>query len=123
MVAYALSFLDVKHLLQMERVNNTWWQLCRKTIYDKSGPSGPQAFHSNEEISDAVSRYCWCDAKVMEEIACTNGYPIDKWNVSQVENMSRVFMYWNRFNEPIGSWDECSLFGLEVPKRDGKEWY
>jgi hypothetical protein len=36
--------------------------------------------------------------------------PIDIWNVSQVEDMSCLFMYWNRFNEPIGSWDECSLF-------------
>jgi signal transduction histidine kinase len=30
MVVYALSFLDVRHMLQSERVNHAWWKLCKK---------------------------------------------------------------------------------------------
>jgi hypothetical protein len=85
----ALSFLDVQALLQMEKVNRTWQNLCKKTIVDKCGPTGPEAFQSNQELKDAVKKYC--EAGAMEEIACTYGYPIDKWDVSQVEDMSEVF--------------------------------
>jgi hypothetical protein len=60
----------------------------KKTI--RYHQDGPKAFQSNQELRDAVRRYSEYDAAGMEEIACTYGYPIDRWNVSQVEDMSRV---------------------------------
>jgi surface protein len=109
LVMHVLSFLDVKHLLQKERVNKTWRKLCRKTIQGKCRPIGPKAFHSNLELRSTVFKYCKYDAAAMEEIACTYGYPIDKWNVTQVQDMSAVFAGMRRFNEPIGSWDVSNV--------------
>jgi surface protein len=109
MVVYALSFLDVKHLLQKERVNKTWRKLCTRTIQGKCGPNGPQTFQSKQELKDAIKRYCKYDAVTIEELACTYGYPIDRWNVSQVEDMSWLFSRMHTFNEPIGSWDVSSV--------------
>jgi surface protein len=107
LVVHAFSFLDVKSLVQQERVNKTWRKLCRKTIEAKCVPNGPKAFQSKKELEKAVGRYCRYDydAKAMEEIACTYGYPIDKWDVSQITNMSRLFNGTKTFNQPIGSWD------------------
>jgi surface protein len=106
MVVCALSFFDVKHLLLLERVNKTWRKLCKKAIQDKCGhQDGPKTFQSKQELRDAVLKYCKYDAVSMEEIACTYGYPIDRWNVSQVDDMSDVFFRMYTFNEPIGSWD------------------
>jgi Mycoplasma protein of unknown function, DUF285 len=109
LVVHALSFLDVKILLQMECFNKTWRQLCEKTIDDKCGHNGPKAFQSNQELRDAVENYCMYEVGSMEEIACTYGYPIDKWNVSQVEDMSSIFSKMKTFNEYIGSWDVSSV--------------
>jgi surface protein len=100
-----LSFLDVKALVQKETINKRWRKLCKNTIDAKCNPDGPKAFQSNEELKAAVKKYCKYEAANMEEIACTYGYPIDKWDVSQVEDMSCVFERIYEFNEYIGSWD------------------
>jgi hypothetical protein len=108
-VVYALSFLEVKSLLQQESVNKTWWILCKTTTHGKCGPNGPKAFQSNKELGDAVINYCEYEAKAMEEISCTYGYPIDKWNVSQVKDMSCMFENLYTFNKTIGSWGVSSV--------------
>jgi hypothetical protein len=108
LVLHVLSFLDVQILLQIESVNKTWQKLCKKTIYDKCDGGhhdGPKSFQSNQELRNAVMKYCNYDAADMEEITCTYGYPIDRWDVSQIEDMSDVFHNMDAFNEPIGSWD------------------
>jgi surface protein len=113
LVVYTLSFLqlkvDVKTLLQMEKISKTWRQFCKKTIDDKCGNNGPKPFQSKQELVDAVEKYCKYEAEAMEEIACTYGYPMDKWNVSQVEDMSNVFRSRHTFNEYIGSWDVSNV--------------
>jgi surface protein len=111
-LVYTLSFLDVKTLLQKEKVNKTWRQLCKKTIDDKCDPNGPKPFQSNQELRDAVEKYCEYEAGSMEEIASTYGYPIDKWNVSQIKDMSMVFSYMSSFNEYIGSWDVSNVTNM-----------
>jgi hypothetical protein len=102
LLVYTLSFLDVKTLLQKELISKAWRHLCKKTIDDKCGNNGPKPFESNQELKDAVEKYCRYSTE-MEEIACTYGYPIDKWNVSQVRDMSEVFLQMDTFNEYIGS--------------------
>jgi hypothetical protein len=105
LVVYALSFLDVKNLLLTERVNKTWRDLCKKTISGKIGQEGPRAFESNQELRDAVRKYSrYKTAAVMEEFACTYGYPINKWDVSQLEDLSHVCSC-PHFDDYIGSWD------------------
>jgi hypothetical protein len=85
LVVYALSFLDVKTLLQKE----------------------------SEELRDAVAKYRNYDASAMEEIACTYGYPIDKWDVFQVKDMTCVFEGMYKFNESIESWDMSSVVTMK----------
>jgi hypothetical protein len=74
---YALFFLDVETLLQQERVNMIWQRLCKDTIDAKCGQDGPRDFQSNQELRDALKKYCKYEAS-MEEIACTYGYPKNK---------------------------------------------
>jgi hypothetical protein len=50
----------------------------------------PNLFESNRELGNAVKKYCRYDATAMEEIACTYE-SIDKWDVSHVQDMSKVF--------------------------------
>jgi hypothetical protein len=69
LVVYALSFLDVKTLLQKETVNKTWRNLCKKAIDEKCGDNGPKAFQSKKELKDEVRKYCKYEAASMEEIA------------------------------------------------------
>jgi hypothetical protein len=47
-------------------------------------------FQSKQELREAVIKYCEYKAVATQDIACTNGYPIDRWDVSQIENMSKV---------------------------------
>jgi hypothetical protein len=81
---YALSFLDVKTLLQKERVSKTWRNHIKEIIDAKCGQDVPKAFQCNHELSNAIAKYCNYEAASMEGIACTYGYPIDKWDVSQI---------------------------------------
>jgi surface protein len=113
LVMYTLSFLDLKTLLQKEKVNKIWRILCKKTIDDKCRDCGPKAFESAQELKDAVIKYCQYKAKSMEEIACTYGYPIDKWDVSQVHDMSWLFYQMYDFNEYIGSWDVSNVTDMK----------
>jgi hypothetical protein len=113
LVVYALSFLDVKTLLQKESVNKAWRNLWKQTIHSKCGQNGPKAFESNEELRDAVAKYRNYDASAMEEIACTYGYPIDKWDVFQVKDMTCVFEGMYKFNESIESWDMSSVVTMK----------
>jgi surface protein len=109
LLMYALSFLDVKTLLQKEIVSKTWRKLCKQTIKNKCSPNGPKPFQSNQELREAVKKYCKYDAVSMEEIACTYGYPINNWDVSHIDDMSKVFLGMDTFNECIGSWDVSNV--------------
>jgi surface protein len=110
---YTLSYLDVKTLLQKERVNMTWRKLIRETICGKCSQSGPTAFQSKIELRSAVMNYCKYEASSMEEIACTYGYPIDKWDVSLLQDLSEVFMCMDTFNEYIGSWEVSNVTNMD----------
>jgi hypothetical protein len=116
LLMYALSFLDVISLLQKEIVNKTWRQLIKDIVDAKYGQDRPKAFQSNQELRDAVVKYCKSEAVAIEEIACTYGYPINNWDVSQIEDMSKVFLDMDTFNESIGSWDvfQCDSYGSYV---------
>jgi Mycoplasma protein of unknown function, DUF285 len=111
---YTLAFLDTKSLLQKISVNKLWMNRCKKIIDAKCGDNGPKAFQSNQELRDAVEKYCHYNATEMEEIACTYGYPMDKWDVAQIQDMSSLFKKLSSFNEYIGSWDVSKVTSLDV---------
>jgi surface protein len=113
LVVHALSFLNVKKLLQKERVDKTWRKLCKKTMQTKCGPDGPTPFQSNQELRDVIVKYCRRGAASMESIACTYGHPIDRWDVSKIEDMSELFKHKYKFNEYIGSWDVSNVTDMD----------
>jgi surface protein len=113
LLVYALSFFELTTLLPVRVVNKTWRKRCHDTIDAMCRQSGPTAFQSKEELRLAIETYCKYEAASMEEIACTYGYPIDKWDVSHVQDMSELFDGMETFNEYIGSWNVSNVINME----------
>mmetsp|Transcript_17475 Transcript_17475/g.26529 ORF Transcript_17475/g.26529 Transcript_17475/m.26529 type:complete len:119 (-) Transcript_17475:494-850(-) len=63
---------------------------------------GKKRFTTNEELREAVRKYC---EKRAEELVTTYGWPIGKCDVSQVSDFSRVFESMHCFDEDISNWD------------------
>jgi hypothetical protein len=90
-----LSHLDVKTLIEKKRVCRSWRDTCTDAIDAKQ----TKAFSTNQELRQAVQKYCGyneathsfsehCYPQDIEEIAQTYGYPIKKWDVSSVRDFS-----------------------------------
>jgi hypothetical protein len=45
----------------------------------------------------------------MEEIALAYGYPMDNWDVSEITEISFLFVELRTFNECIGSWNVSNV--------------
>ena len=80
---------------------------------EQNGTGKPMPFKSKKELKDAVDKYCAKNPEDMDVIAATYGYPIDKWNVSQITDMSTLFYCKGTFNEQIGSWDVSSVTDMD----------
>ena len=119
------SHFDVKSLIEKKRVCQTWLEICTAAINAKQTLATKRAFENNEELCLEVRRYCGyepdldrdrdpplvarntygcCEPDEAEEIAQTYGWPINRWDVSQVEDLSCVFDYVQNFNEDISLW-------------------
>eukprot|EP00978_Attheya_sp_CCMP212_P047398 scaffold421345_cov48-Attheya_sp.AAC.1 len=100
---HILSFLDVPTLVRKKTVCRSWKLLFTNTINEKA--STPKPFESNEELREAVKKYTKYNIVDAEEFATTHGWPIGRWDVSNIENFRDIFLYAESFNERIGSWD------------------
>jgi surface protein len=114
LLRHTLSFLDVPTLLQRQTVCKAWKAHCMVVIDSKVGKGGARAFESKEELKNTVDEYCSMkngesSSKGVEDIACQYGFPIDKWNVSKIADMSELFKSQKNFNEFMGSWDVSSV--------------
>jgi surface protein len=106
-----MSHLDVKTLIEKKRVCSTWRYACTEAIDNKQ----TKAFSTNEELRQAVKKYCGCNKRYRsythcrpqdaEEFAQTYGYPINKWDVSNLQDFSYIFWNEDTFNEDISSWN------------------
>ena len=81
--------------------------ILTNTIRQKA--SSPEPFQSKAELSAAVDKYSKYNLVDAEEFAQTYGWPIDRWDVSRVEDFCELFYYKQSFNENRGSWDLCSM--------------
>ena len=103
-----LSYLDVVSLVETKQVCTQWQRECTIAIDNKCG-TGPQQFQTNTELKDAVRKYIatteYDSPEDAEGIARTYGWPIGRWDVSQIEDFSEVFDECHTFNEDISRWD------------------
>eukprot|EP00978_Attheya_sp_CCMP212_P040367 scaffold219610_cov41-Attheya_sp.AAC.1 len=100
---HILTFLDVPTLVQKKAVCRSWRTLFTDIIRQKAVT--PKAFQTRKELRQAVQKYAKYNRVDAEEVAQTYGWPIDRWNVSNVEDFSYIFYFAESFNEYIGSWD------------------
>jgi hypothetical protein len=86
---------SVKTLIKKKRVCRHWRQMGTKVIEAKRTSSTRKVLTTNQELCDAVGRYCEAkDPDAVEKIAATYGWPINKWDVSNLQDFSNVFVYY-----------------------------
>eukprot|EP00978_Attheya_sp_CCMP212_P014578 scaffold37257_cov54-Attheya_sp.AAC.1 len=103
---YILSFLDVPTLVRKKVVCRSWQRLLTHAIVQKA-PT-PKSFQSREELKEAVDKYTEYNLVDADEFAETYGWPIARWDVSNIQDFSHLFLSKKFFNENIGSWDVSS---------------
>jgi len=64
-------------------------------------PIGKKQFLTNEELGEAVLKYCTKKRESAEKLATTYGWPIGKWDVFLITDFSYVFQHRHHFNEVI----------------------
>jgi surface protein len=120
-----LAYLDVKTLIEKKQVSRSWRVSCTEAIDAKRTASSRKSFTTNQELCEAVKKYCGynqdthsysqCfDPQDAEEIAQTYGYPINKWDVSTVQDFSLVFFNMVTFNEDISSWNVSNATTMDA---------
>eukprot|EP00978_Attheya_sp_CCMP212_P005571 scaffold12492_cov51-Attheya_sp.AAC.5 len=110
---HIVSFLvlDVLTLVHQKAVFRSWQTLFTNTIGQKA--STPKAFHSRMELKEAVTKYAKYNSADAEEFAQTYGLPIDRWDVSSVQDFSFLFTSKKSFNDSIGSWNTANVTHME----------
>lgn len=111
LLSHILQFLDVVTLVKTKQVNKRWKELCTKAI-DNKCTTPPTPFQSKDSLEDAIRIYCQNHSLDMERIARTYGYPIGKWDVSQITDFSCVFDDQYNFNENINGWDTSNATSM-----------
>mmetsp|Transcript_6285 Transcript_6285/g.9666 ORF Transcript_6285/g.9666 Transcript_6285/m.9666 type:complete len:302 (+) Transcript_6285:87-992(+) len=111
-ILIAFRYLSFPALCRVKTVCKWWMQHVNKAV---DLGLGNKPFLTNEELVKAARdhyNYKWAPgpAKVfrdhiVEKLATIYGWPIGKWDVSQVTNFSRVFEDQIDFNDYIGDWD------------------
>jgi len=100
---YILSFLSVPTLVQKKAVCRSWQRLFTSTIERKA--LTPKSFESQRELGYAVHKYMHYKPGDADQFATTYGWPIGRWDVSDVEDFSNIFWDSKLFNENIGVWN------------------
>mmetsp|Transcript_10073 Transcript_10073/g.15429 ORF Transcript_10073/g.15429 Transcript_10073/m.15429 type:complete len:265 (+) Transcript_10073:92-886(+) len=107
------SFLDVPILLLLKSSCRWWQRWVNKAIDDKCLSRGKIAFTSNQQLIEAVQKYCEDKRKNAEFLASRYGWPINIWDVSEVTDFSGVFEEQCEFNENIGDWDMSNAVNMD----------
>jgi surface protein len=131
--------LDVKTLIEKKRVCRTWRGTCTEAMDAKQTSATRNIFSTNQELCHAVEKYFGYNFRTgwhsqrnpqeAKEFAQTYGYPINKWDVSTVQDLSYVFHDVHTFNEDISSWNVFHastmakmFFGARAFHQDLSSW-
>mmetsp|Transcript_29027 Transcript_29027/g.43856 ORF Transcript_29027/g.43856 Transcript_29027/m.43856 type:complete len:209 (+) Transcript_29027:96-722(+) len=113
-----MEFVDFPTLMRMQRVCRYW----KRMVIDRSMPGrlGRKKITTRVELIRMIKKYCNFPVMYAEELARTYGWPIGRWNVSQVTNFSYAFGDQPHFNEDIREWDMSNatdLHGMFIDAR------
>ena len=105
-----LKYLDVASLVEKKQVCTHWKALCTRTIDQKNG-GVPRPFQSRDGLRKAILKYIDAkdNPKDAEKIAASYGWPIGKWDVSNVTSFFSIFEDCSTFNEDISSWNTSNV--------------
>ena len=124
---YIMSYLDVPTLVRKKAVCRSWQLLFTDMIHQKA--STPKAFQSREELKEAVEKYLKYNVVDAEAFAITYGWPMGRWDVSNIQTFIGLFKDKANFNENIGSWDVsnagdmiCMFYGATSFNQDLSSW-
>eukprot|EP00978_Attheya_sp_CCMP212_P048659 scaffold555999_cov51-Attheya_sp.AAC.1 len=74
----------------------------------------PKGFKTNNELRVTVRKYIENNPADVVDIARTYGWPIGKWDVSEVQSFNSVFSECDTFNEDIGSWNTSRAENMAI---------
>jgi surface protein len=125
------SHWDVATFIEKKRVCRQWNHRCTDAIDAKRTETTQKAFTTTQELCCAVRKYCGyhlkeedngcchrvysqrCSQEGAKAIASTYGYPINKWDVSKIQDFSKIFHDNTGFNEDIGLWNVSNATSME----------
>jgi surface protein len=109
-----MTYWDVATLVRLKLVSRQWQQLGSRAMDAKAGRRR-RRFETNKELRLAVRKYTGVRSNPnhAEELAGLYGWPIHRWDVSQVDDFSHVFHGAIDFNECIASWNLSNATTLE----------
>lgn len=130
-VVVILEFLDFPTLLRIRRVCYYWKLL----IGQRSIPQliGCKKFTTREELYHKIREYCSPNnhnkCQYADALARNYGWPIGKWDVSEITNFNGVFEDIYYFNEDINDWDmsratnlSCMFYGASSFHQSLSKW-
>jgi surface protein len=103
-----MTYWDVATLVRLKLV-------CSTRAMDAKAGRARRRFETNKELRLAVRKYTGVrsNSDHAEELAGLYGWPIHRWDVSQVDDFSHVFHGALDFNECIASWNLSNATTLE----------
>mmetsp|Transcript_11413 Transcript_11413/g.17558 ORF Transcript_11413/g.17558 Transcript_11413/m.17558 type:complete len:179 (-) Transcript_11413:47-583(-) len=102
MLFVIIDFAPFPTLCRVKPVCKCWIQSIDRHFVLRLGK---KKFAANAELIEAVGKYCYDKRKHSEELATTYGWPIGKWDVSEVTDFSRILKAKSSFNEYIREWN------------------
>lgn len=109
------SFFRTTTLVRMKQVNRAWEESCIAAIEQKLVSGRRRSFQTSKELRYAVALYGRVksnDDDNAEKFATTYGFPINKWDVSKLTDLSYVFWNLSTFNEDVSCWDTSNATNM-----------
>mmetsp|Transcript_26895 Transcript_26895/g.40848 ORF Transcript_26895/g.40848 Transcript_26895/m.40848 type:complete len:241 (-) Transcript_26895:34-756(-) len=103
------SFTDFVTLIRVQRICKHWKSMVCRTL---PFILGSKPFETKEELIGRIKEYCGNKILYADKIARLHGWPIGKWNVSEIDDFEDAFEDQVDFNEDIGELDMSNATSL-----------